>query len=181
MATVAPFRSRASGHFRQLAFEQLFQVFRQVSDVVLALIVGAIRRLQRSDGGIPIFTNAFWNGPLASQNFALLHANEIVASGSGGSAVTLNERVNSIQIPKSKGGKAGRVLEDRPILVDDGEEGVHPSGNGIKVRRDVIAHPYRSFPVTAAELTNVGDRRIVERPKGVFVEGLDAFLEADLA
>jgi len=35
----------ASRRFQQLAFEQILQVFRQISDVVLSFFVGAIRRL----------------------------------------------------------------------------------------------------------------------------------------
>jgi hypothetical protein len=36
------------------------------------------------------------------------------------------------------------------------------------------------FSVTAAKLTDVGNRRVIKRPEGVLIEGLDAFFEANL-
>ena len=44
----------------------------------------------------------------------------------------------------------------------------------------MVADIYRCFSVTPAELRYVGNCNIVERPYSIFIERLDAFLEANL-
>lgn len=48
------------------------------------------------------------------------------------------------------------------------------------MRRDVAANIYRSLAVTTSQLANICNGNIVQRPETIFIERIDAFLDADL-
>ena len=52
-------------------------------------------------------------------------------------------------------------------------------GNILEVGRDMVADINRFLPVPATKLSDVGNGSIVEGPKRVFVERLDALFDTD--
>ncbi len=69
------------------------------------------------------------------------------------------------------------MINDRPIFMNYRKETIHLVGHILEVWRFVISHVNRFFAVTAPKLRNVRDRSIVEGPKRVFVECLNAFFQ----
>ena len=43
----------------------------------------------------------------------------------------------------------------------------------------MIAHSYRALPAATAELADIRNRRVIQRPERVFVKGLDALFQAN--
>ena len=85
--------------------------------------------------------------------------------------------MNPVKPPKRIGGKDRWVIDDRPIFMNHRKETIHLVGHILEVRRFVISHVNRFFSVTATKLRNVGNRNMVEGPKRVFIECLNAFFQ----
>lgn len=130
--------------------------------------------------GTPIFADAFGHDLFAGKQFALLHANQVVAGSPRGAAIALDEGMNPIHSPQGIGCDPGGMVNHGPIFMNDGKEAVHQVGHFAEMRRVVVADVNWFFAVASAELGEVGDRGMVKRPKGEFVEGFDAPLQADL-
>lgn len=72
------------------------------------------------------------------------------------------------------------MVQNLPILVDDGKESVHLIGDFLKVRREVIPDIDRLLAVASAKLGNIRNSRVIQGPKRVFIEELDALLQPNL-
>jgi hypothetical protein len=68
------------------------------------------------------------------------------------------------------------MIQNLPILMDNGKETIHLIGDFSKVRWKVIPYIDWLLTVTSSELRNIGDSRVVQSPKGVFIEKLDSLL-----
>jgi hypothetical protein len=64
--------------------------------------------------------------------------------------------------------------------MNDGEEPVHFIRNVFEVRRDVVSDVNWLLAIPTSELSDIRYGCIVQGPKSVFVECLDAFFYADL-
>ena len=163
----------------ELGFQQARKIFSQFRNIKVPLIPSLVRC---PEGGIvrfPIFSYSFRDYFLSLKQSALLHANQVITGCSGGAAVAFDKRVYPVQPPKRVGRDERRMLPDCPILVNNRKEPIHFVWDILKVGREMVADVDRFFAVTAAKLRDIGDRCVVQSPERVFVEGLDAFFEAN--
>jgi hypothetical protein len=72
------------------------------------------------------------------------------------------------------------MIQNLPILVDHRKEPIHLIGDFLEVWREVITHIDRLLAVTSSKLRNISDGRVIQSPKCVFVEKLDALRQANL-
>jgi len=72
------------------------------------------------------------------------------------------------------------MIQNLPILVDYRKESIHLIGDFLEVWREVIPHIDRLLAVTSPKLRNISDGRVIQSPKCVFVEKLDALRQANL-
>src|ERR1039458_8334983 len=82
-------------------------------------------------------------------------------------------------IPQCIRRKHGGMIQNIPILVDDRKKTVHLIGDVLKVRREVIPDIDWLFAVAPSKLGNIRDSRVIQGPKRVFIEKLDALLQAN--
>src|ERR1035441_9513193 len=72
------------------------------------------------------------------------------------------------------------MIQNLPVLVDYRKESIHLIGDFLEVGRAVIPHIDRLLAVTSPKLRNISDSRVVQGPKCVLVEKLDALQQANL-
>ena len=72
------------------------------------------------------------------------------------------------------------MIQNFPILVDNGEKTIHLIGDFSKVRWKVIPHIDWLLTVTSSKLRNIGDSCVVQSPKGVFIEKFDSLIQSNL-
>lgn len=135
----------------------------------------SIRRAKRSVIGFAVFTNALWDDFLTWKQHAMPEAYEVIAGCTRGSTIAFYEWMNPIQSPKRICWQCRGVGYYRPILMNDGEESVHFLRDVFEVRWNVISYVNWFLSIPTAELRDVRYRCVIQAPKGVFVERLDAF------
>src|ERR1035438_8160196 len=140
----------------------------------MALVPCSVCGLKSSIVGNPIFPDPFRHDFFPGQQSALLQAKQIVAGSPRGSPITFYEWVNPVESPQRVRWNHSRLIQNSPVLVDYGKEAIHLIGNFLEVRREVISHIDRLLAVTSSKLRNIGDGCVVQGPRSVFVEKLDA-------
>src|SRR5271168_727041 len=88
--------------------------------------------------------------------------------------------MDPVQPPECIGRKLRRVVNNCPIFVDEREKSIHQVWHVPEVRRYMTTDVNWLFTITPTELRNICDGRVIQSPKGVFVEGFNALSEANL-
>lgn len=57
---------------------------------------------------------------------------------------------------------------------------IHKIGHFVKVGWPMIPDVNRLLPITPTQLTNIGDRDVIEGPEGIFIERFDPVFQSDL-
>ena len=146
----------------------------------MALVPCSICCLKSSVVGVPIFPDPFRHDFLPGQQSALLQAKQVVAGGPRGSSITFYEWVNPVESPQRVRRNYRWMIQNLPVLVDYRKESIHLIGDFLEVGRAVIPHIDRLLAVTSPKLRNISDSRVVQGPKCVLVEKLDALQQANL-
>src|SRR5580658_5784941 len=91
--------------------------------------------------------------------------------------------MNPVEPPKRISGKAGRVVTNAfygPVFMDEREKQIHLVRNVLIAGRYVVAYVNRLLSVATAKLGDVRNGGIIQCPKSVLVERLNAFRQAYL-
>jgi 4-carboxymuconolactone decarboxylase len=100
-----------------------------------------------------VLANAFGNYFPTRKQFAMFHADQVVARRPGCSSVALDEWMNPVQSPQSVSRQPGRMVNQRPVFVNERKEPIHQIRDILEMRRNVAPNENRLLAVSSPELS----------------------------